>query len=113
VAGKVITANLRRADVAARYGGDEFILLLPHASAEEAAGVAARIHEQYGSSVAGLLRRNDRPTMSIGVASKRCDDPTCADQLVAAADAALYRAKAAGRNRVVISSPTVKTVAHA
>jgi two-component system cell cycle response regulator len=111
VAGKVITANLRRADVAARYGGDEFILLLPHASAEEAAGVAARIHEQYGSSVAGLLRRNDKPTMSIGVASKRCDDPTCADQLVAAADAALYRAKAAGRNRVVISSPPAKAVA--
>jgi two-component system, cell cycle response regulator len=113
VAGKVITANLRRADVAARYGGDEFILLLPHASAEEAAGVAARIHEQYGSSVAGLLRRNDKPTMSIGVASKRCDDPTCADQLVAAADAALYRAKAAGRNRVVISNPAPKAVAHA
>jgi two-component system cell cycle response regulator len=113
VAGKVITANLRRMDVAARYGGDEFILLLPHASAEEAAGVAARIHEQYGSAVATLLRRSDRPTMSIGVGSKRCDDPTCADQLVAAADAALYRAKAAGRNRVVISNPTPNAVAHA
>jgi two-component system cell cycle response regulator len=113
VAGKVITANLRRMDVAARYGGDEFILLLPHASAEEAAGVAARIHEQYGASVAGLLRRSEKPTMSIGVASKRGDDPTCADQLVAAADAALYRAKAAGRNRIVISNPPAKEVAHA
>ena len=106
VAGKVINANLRRMDVAARYGGDEFILLLPHASADEAARVAARIHEQYQAAVASLLRRNEKATMSIGVGSKHCDDPSCADQLVAAADAALYRAKAAGRDRIVISQLT-------
>ena len=111
VAGKVITANLRRADVAARYGGDEFILLLSHASAEEAAGVAARIRDEYRDAVAGLLRRNDPATMSIGVASRRQDDPTCADQLVAVADAALYQAKAAGRNRIVISPTAEKKVA--
>lgn len=108
VAGKVITANLRRNDVAARYGGDEFILLLSHASAEEAAGVAARIRDEYRSAVASLLRRNETATMSIGVASKQHDEPTCADQLVAVADAALYRAKGAGRNRIVISQPAAK-----
>src|SRR5262249_22793517 len=45
VAGKVIAANMRRMDVAARYGGDEFILLLPHAAGEEAARVAERIRD--------------------------------------------------------------------
>jgi two-component system cell cycle response regulator len=104
VAGKVITANLRRMDVAARYGGDEFILLLPHASAEEASGVASRIREEYKAAVATLLRRNETATMSIGIGSKRFDDPTHADQLVAVADAALYHAKAAGRNRIIISN---------
>jgi two-component system, chemotaxis family, response regulator WspR len=108
VAGKVITANLRRMDVAARYGGDEFILLLPHASAEEAAGVAARIREEYRTAVAGLLRRNETATMSIGIGSKGSDELTCADQLVAAADAALYRAKDAGRNRIIISNTAAK-----
>lgn len=103
VAAKVITANLRRMDVAARYGGDEFILLLPHASAEESAGVAARIREEYRAAVDTLLRRNETATMSIGIGSKRCDSPAFADHLVAAADAALYRAKEAGRNRIVIS----------
>jgi diguanylate cyclase (GGDEF)-like protein len=98
-------------DVAARYGGDEFILLLPHASAEDAAVVAARIHEEYRGAVASLLRRNERATMSIGVGSRRCDDPSNADQLVAVADAALYKAKAAGRDRIVISRPGAKTVA--
>ena len=111
VAGKVITANLRRMDVAARYGGDEFILLLPHATAEEAARVAARIRDEYRSAVAGLLRRAEPSTMSIGIGSRRRDEPSCADDLVAAADAALYRAKAEGRDRTVISSPAAKKVA--
>jgi len=113
VAGKVITANLRRMDVAARYGGDEFILLLPHASAEEASGVASRIREEYKAAVASLLRRNDPATMSIGIGSRRYDEPTSADQLVAVADAALYKAKAAGRNRIVISEPPPKVAAAA
>jgi two-component system cell cycle response regulator len=111
VAGKVITANLRRMDVAARYGGDEFIVMLPHASADEAAGVASRIRDEYRTAVASLLRRNDPATMSIGIGSKRGDDPSGADPLVAAADAALYRAKEAGRNRIVISSLSTKNVA--
>ena len=110
VAGRVIGANLRKMDVAARYGGDEFILLLPHASAEDAAVVARRIHEQYRAAVAGLLRSTEPATMSIGIGSKRGDEPTCGDQLVAAADAALYRAKAGGRDRIVLSRPEARVV---
>jgi PleD family two-component response regulator len=51
--------------------------------------------------------------MSIGVGSKRFDDPSCADQLVAAADAALYQAKAAGRDQIVISRAAAGVVAPA
>jgi two-component system cell cycle response regulator len=103
IAGKVITANLRRMDVAARYGGDEFVLLLPHASCEEAAAVVARIRDEYRQASAMLLRRNEPATMSVGVGSRRRDEPSGSDQLVSAADAALYRAKEAGRNRIAIS----------
>ena len=80
-----------------------------HLFEEEAAGVATRIREEYKAAVAALLRRNETATMSIGIGSKRCDDPTHADQLVAVADAALYHAKAAGRNRIVISNAPAAT----
>src|SRR6185436_6180964 len=45
MAGKVITANMRRMDIAARYGGDEFVLLLPQAGVEEANNAATRIRD--------------------------------------------------------------------
>ena len=103
-AGKVITANLRKMDVAARYGGDEFVLLLPHASAEEAAGVAARIRDEYRQASAIVLRRNEPATMSVGIGSARNDDPASTDQLIASADSALYRSKEMGRNRISLSA---------
>lgn len=98
MAGKVISANMRRMDVAARYGGDEFVLLLPHAGAEDAARVAQRIREEYLSASAAVLRRPKGVTMSVGVSSLSANQPTHADQLVALADAALYQAKDGGRN---------------
>jgi diguanylate cyclase (GGDEF)-like protein len=104
VAGKVISGNMRKMDVAARYGGDEFILLLPRASAMEAEGVAQRIRDEFRQGSAILLRRNEGVGMSIGIGSMFNDRPTATDQLIAAADAALYQAKEAGRNRVVLST---------
>jgi two-component system cell cycle response regulator len=112
VAARIINANLRKADVAARYGGDEFILLLPHASAEESASVVQRIREEYRQASSIILRRNEGATMSVGVGSKRIDDPASPEQLVAAADAALYQAKNAGRNRIVMSGRNGKPVTY-
>jgi two-component system cell cycle response regulator len=101
--GKVIAANMRKMDVAARYGGDEFVLLLPRAGGDEAARVAHRIREEVRQASCILLRRNEGMSMSVGIGSIRADRPAGTEQLIAAADAALYRAKAAGRNRVVVS----------
>jgi two-component system cell cycle response regulator len=103
MAGKVISANMRRMDVAARYGGDEFVLLLPQASTDDAALAAGRIREEYFIASAPLLHRKDGVTMSIGVASLKHGAVTSADQLVAQADAALYQSKERGRNRVTIA----------
>jgi diguanylate cyclase (GGDEF)-like protein len=103
VAARIISANLRKADVAARYGGDEFILLLPHASAEEAATMVQRVRDEYRQASSIILRRNEGATMSVGIGSKRVDDPVSPEQLVASADAALYQAKNAGRNRIMLS----------
>lgn len=100
MAGKVILANMRRMDVAARYGGDEFVLLLPRADAEEAALAAQRIREEYLQASAAVLRRNKGVTMSVGVSSLAANRPIGADQLIALADSALYQAKDSGRNRI-------------
>src|SRR6476661_1305581 len=106
-AGKVIGANMRRMDVAARYGGDEFVLLLPHATTADAAQVAQRIREEFQLASAGALRRVTGVTMSVGISSIKDSNPPGADQLVAQADAALYKAKEAGRNCIATTSGTV------
>ena len=105
MAGRVITSNLRRMDVAARYGGDEFVLLLPQASTDEASLAAQRIREEFFTSSAALLKRKEGVTMSIGIAALR-QGAKCAanaEQLVAHADAALYKSKQDGRNRISVA----------
>lgn len=104
VAARAITSNMRGMDVASRYGGDEFVILAPRAGGVEAAGIAERIRQDYRKASAMILRRNEGLTMSFGVASLNSDGSANGDELVAAADAALYQAKEAGRDRIVISS---------
>jgi len=101
MAGKVISANMRRMDVAARYGGDEFVLLLPHANDVDAAQVAQRIREEFKQSAAALLKKPAVVSMSVGIGSLSQNKPAGGDQLIGAADAALYLAKESGRDRVI------------
>jgi diguanylate cyclase (GGDEF)-like protein len=109
VVGKVIASNMRKMDVAARYGGDEFVLLLPRAGVEESAAVANRIREEFRLASRVMLPRDHRVTMSVGIGTMRGDLPAGVDRLVAAADQALYRAKAAGRDQVVISNESARS----
>jgi two-component system, cell cycle response regulator len=101
LAGKVISANMRRMDVAARYGGDEFVVLLPRASSGDAEMVAERIREEFAVAAAAALNQAKGITMSVGIASLATSKLISADQLVAKADQALYRAKESGRNCVM------------
>jgi diguanylate cyclase (GGDEF)-like protein len=108
VTGKIITWNLRVMDIAARYGGDEFVVLLPHASAELAASVGERIQSQFAFQMKSLVPAPLTLTMSLGIASMQLNRPPYSDQLVALADEALYSAKRMGKNRTIISD-RVKT----
>ena len=98
----VFREQLRRYDVPARFGGDEFCVLLPDTAAREAARIAERIR----AAVAGRPFMADaasdalRVTVSIGLASSP-DDATNRQELVHRADLAAYRAKAAGGNRSI------------
>ncbi len=112
VTGKIIQWNLRVMDIAARYGGDEFVVLLPRASAELAASVAERIQSQFVFQMKSLIPAPLTLTMSLGIASMMHNKPPHAEQLVALADEALYTAKRQGKNRTIISDRTGEPAVH-
>jgi diguanylate cyclase (GGDEF)-like protein len=99
---EVIRGMLRRSDLAARYGGDEFVLLLSNTNAEQARAAAQRLREQLALRISQAGNFARLVTLSIGIASLHADHPTSAEALVAMADRALYAAKRAGKDRVVV-----------
>lgn len=106
IAGRLVNAQIRLSDLAARYGGDEFVILLPHTSAEDAAILAHRLQRAFRKQVEDSLREDGfNCAMSAGVASLRDVEPESVDALIAAADDALYAAKARFGPCVVIAGP--------
>jgi two-component system cell cycle response regulator len=98
----VIRAELRETDFGARYGGDEFVLL-PHTSGEDGRTLAERICARLRETVLEASDRRVPLGASFGVACLAHDAPEAAEALVRTADAALYRAKRAGRGRVAVA----------
>ena len=100
--GLVMRQSLRSHDVAGRYGGDEFTVLCRNASAQEAYFVALRIRERLGS-----IRIREHPDLrisaSIGVAAAE-KHITAVSEWIKAADSALYQAKNAGRDQVMLDA---------
>lgn len=93
----LLREKIRAEDAAARWGGEEFIIILPHTAHEEAAALAERIRvacEQHFASLHGL-------SASFGVAELQPGEDN--DSFIRRADDALYRAKNEGRNRVVVA----------
>src|ERR1700726_4546046 len=105
-----VNEQIRTMDTAARFGGDELAILLPESNAAEAAKLAERIREVIATVPFALIAEVERTlTVSVGVASvspgrHETDLKAVADRLLADADAALYRSKALGRNRVQLGA---------
>jgi diguanylate cyclase (GGDEF)-like protein len=98
---KVLGSRLRPTDFSARYGGEEFVLLLPDTDLPGAAVVADRLRQRVAETAHDIGHGAIlRTTVSAGYASLTPGTPTTAEALLASADAALYAAKRAGRNRV-------------
>jgi diguanylate cyclase (GGDEF)-like protein len=95
-----IREGLRGTDIGARWGGDEFVVLAPSTGSAEARGLAERVRVVAAGPAAANPGVPPR-TVSIGVATlDRATPFPSSEALVSAADAALYEAKIAGRNRV-------------
>lgn len=99
---EAIRATLRELDTLGRIGGEEFALLLPETSAPEAHRIAERLREMIEDLRVHCDGADLSVTASFGVTERQPDDAGI-DALIRRADFALYEAKAAGRNRVVVT----------
>lgn len=95
-------ANLRHFDIIGRYGGEDFVVMLPETALNVAADVADRLRKAVETMVIETHSGELRVTVSLGVAIATPDVPDLAT-LINRADMALYEAKRSGRNRVVVS----------
>lgn len=98
---KLTKDTLRRDDLIFRYGGDEFVILIPNASLEAAMGVAEKVRRHITSVEFKLFKSSDvtvKVTVSMGVSEVKEDDDTTS--FFARADQAMFKSKNAGRNRV-------------
>lgn len=100
----VLARSMRKGDIAGRFGGEEFLLLMPGADAERAIARAETMRKTIGSLDVGYAgQKLGRITASFGVATFPIDGESGA-ALIQAADKALYAAKAAGRDRVIAAA---------
>ena len=95
---RVVKETLRPTDVIARFGGEEFIIILPQTGVEEGTKTMTRLQRELTKKF--FLHKNEKIliTFSAGIALRQQDES--ADAIITRADQALYKAKAAGRNRV-------------
>jgi diguanylate cyclase (GGDEF)-like protein len=98
---EICHATLRTTDLLARFGGEEFVVLLPKTDAEQARQVAERLRQAI-SEMASERHPAGVVTVSIGLAAREPGDSSTLEALLDHADQALYMAKAAGRNCVCI-----------
>ena len=99
----LVSGGARGTDLAARYGGEEFAMILPHTDRERAQHVAERLRAAVAEFSFLEPEHPLRLTVSAGVATFASGpDIASAEQLVSAADRALYAAKKAGKNRVTV-----------
>ena len=110
-AAQVLQSSVKGRDLTARWGGEEFIVLLPETPGEGAVAVAEQLRIAFGKSrirKGGKDEMADAVTMSLGVATAVTGETL--EQIVGRADSALYKAKAAGRDCVRLAAPAESSV---
>lgn len=98
----LIQGHIRKSDIACRYGGEEFVLILPETDPEKAKGMCERIREDI-EAVVWPMHADRKITVSMGIAGSKAAPTMQLEPWIALADSNLYRAKETGRNRIVSS----------
>jgi len=100
---KLITKSMRTTDITARYGGDEFMLIMPETNAKDAMRLIERVRRQTKSI---SVNHEKNISISCGLTQWAGTESDSTDNILERADAALYEAKANGRDKVVLHQPT-------
>lgn len=109
---EVVLRTVRATDLAGRYGGDEFVVLLPETDAEGAFVVAEKLRRDVSSLAVRVQDRSVRTSVSLGLVTYP-DDGRTIEELLSAADAAMYEAKRRGKNQIVGYTTRTERVATA
>ncbi len=99
---QIFKDNIRACDTLGRYGGEEFLIILPESKLEDSVNLAERIRTEVEQYNFGEVNKVIKCTVSIGISSYPCPDVKDFEGLISKVDKALYNAKASGRNRVFI-----------
>jgi len=102
-----LAVAVRPTDLTCRYGGEEFVVAMPECSTAAAADIGERLRAVMADSPIVLPGGPISLTVSIGIAVAALSHDPGYDRLLNAADRALYRVKASGRNRVEIADPSI------
>ncbi len=108
---EIITAAVRKTDVIARFGGEEFAIILPETTVGHATMLAERIRKKIEEHDYSQFIKKEKITVSIGISNYHTPGRRSDMTLVHSADQALYAAKKEGRNKVAISLPLKREVA--
>ncbi len=103
--GRIIRQNLRRSDVACRYGGEEFAIILPFTTSMEAFVIGERLRRKIYENPISFKGKEIRVSVSVGASQYR--PPESKEEFINRTDRALYRAKLEGKNKVVVEEKLV------
>jgi diguanylate cyclase (GGDEF)-like protein len=99
---QLIKDSIRQVDIAARFGGEEFVILLPETEIQQAVLLAERLRKNVRENPLILKNGTVDVSISIGISNKKAIDPLSVEVLIHCADQALYEAKKLGRDQVRI-----------
>jgi diguanylate cyclase (GGDEF)-like protein len=99
---KILKEVQRKSDIVCRFGGEEFVALLPKTDSDGAKIVAEKIREKTESTTLQLLNSELRFTVSLGISTIKIESEISIESALQRADTALYRAKNSGRNRAIL-----------
>jgi diguanylate cyclase (GGDEF)-like protein len=105
--GDILRETSRESDVLARYGGDEFVILLPQTNSKNARNMAERIRQKVEIHLFTIHDLQVKSTMSFGVATVPENGINSSQDLLESADRALYEAKRSGKNRIAVAGSSL------